>query len=126
MTDLIKPIRDALTQMRDDGDENDRAVAGYALAKLDELERSQPVVCPLCNGSKKVKYGISMIVCDQCHGEGVCHDLVEIAPRTPSHAAADAPTQLKPCRSPYCECTPGQCTHPGCYDARHESFPPNV
>lgn len=25
---------------------------------------------------------------------------------------------LKPCRSPYCECTVGKCTHPGCYDAR--------
>lgn len=26
----------------------------------------------------------------------------------------------KPCRSPYCECAEGQCTHPGCYDARGE------
>lgn len=25
----------------------------------------------------------------------------------------------RPCRSPYCECEMGQCTHPGCYDARH-------
>ena len=25
---------------------------------------------------------------------------------------------LKPCRSPYCECAPRQCTHPGNYDAR--------
>jgi len=29
---------------------------------------------------------------------------------------------LKPCRSPYCECTPGTCSHPGCYDARGEQF----
>jgi len=29
---------------------------------------------------------------------------------------------LKPCRSPYCECTPGTCSHPGCYDARSEPF----
>ena len=29
---------------------------------------------------------------------------------------------LKPCHSPYCECTEGKCTHPGCYDARHEPF----
>jgi len=29
---------------------------------------------------------------------------------------------LKPCRSPYCECTPGTCGHPGCYDARGEQF----
>jgi hypothetical protein len=29
---------------------------------------------------------------------------------------------LKPCRSPYCECTSGQCRHPGCYDARGEPF----
>lgn len=28
---------------------------------------------------------------------------------------------LKPCRSPYCECTPGACTHPGCYDARGDA-----
>ena len=25
---------------------------------------------------------------------------------------------LKPCRSPYCECDVGGCTHPGFYDAR--------
>lgn len=31
---------------------------------------------------------------------------------------------LKPCRSPYCECTPGTCSHPGCYDARSEPWPP--
>lgn len=32
------------------------------------------------------------------------------------------PQALKPCRSPYCECTPGTCSHPGCYDARGEPF----
>lgn len=26
--------------------------------------------------------------------------------------------KLRPCRSPYCECEVGKCTHPGCYDAR--------
>lgn len=26
----------------------------------------------------------------------------------------------KPCRSPYCECDAGKCTHPGFYDARGE------
>lgn len=26
--------------------------------------------------------------------------------------------ELKPCRSPYCECDVGACTHPGFYDAR--------
>lgn len=26
----------------------------------------------------------------------------------------------KPCRSPYCECDIGKCTHPGFHDARHE------
>ena len=36
----------------------------------------------------------------------------------------EKPVALKPCRSPYCECTVGQCTHPGCYDARHEAFTP--
>lgn len=25
----------------------------------------------------------------------------------------------KPCRSPYCECELGKCSHPGFYDARH-------
>lgn len=25
----------------------------------------------------------------------------------------------KLCRSPYCECQPGQCSHPGFHDARH-------
>lgn len=30
--------------------------------------------------------------------------------------------QLRPCRSPYCECDFGKCTHPGCYDARHEPW----
>lgn len=28
---------------------------------------------------------------------------------------------LHPCRSPYCECEPGKCTHPGFRDARHET-----
>lgn len=26
--------------------------------------------------------------------------------------------KLKPCRSPYCECSIGKCTHPGYFDAR--------
>lgn len=25
---------------------------------------------------------------------------------------------LQPCRSPYCECDVGKCTHPGFYDSR--------
>lgn len=25
---------------------------------------------------------------------------------------------LAPCRNPYCECDPGACTHPGCFDSR--------
>ena len=29
-------------------------------------------------------------------------------------------TPLKPCKSPYCECGVGKCTHPGFYDARGE------
>jgi hypothetical protein len=38
--------------------------------------------------------------------------------------AADKPyTPLKPCRSPYCECAEGKCTHPGFYDARGSSEP---
>lgn len=28
----------------------------------------------------------------------------------------------RPCNSPYCECEPGKCSHPGCYDDRH--YPP--
>src|SRR6185312_124007 len=28
--------------------------------------------------------------------------------------------KLSPCRSPYCECAEGKCTHPGFYDARGE------
>jgi len=32
------------------------------------------------------------------------------------------PQAQKPCRSPYCECVPGTCSHPGCYDARSEPF----
>lgn len=31
-------------------------------------------------------------------------------------------TELKPCRSPYCECDQGRCTHPGFYDARAEEL----
>lgn len=31
---------------------------------------------------------------------------------------ARAACDSQPCRSPYCECAPGQCTHPGFYDAR--------
>lgn len=29
---------------------------------------------------------------------------------------------MKPCRSPYCECTPHCCSHPHFYDARHLPF----
>ena len=29
---------------------------------------------------------------------------------------------LKPCHSPYCECSKDQCTHPHFYDARHLPF----
>ena len=29
---------------------------------------------------------------------------------------------MKPCHSPYCECTRDQRTHPGFYDARHLTF----
>lgn len=32
----------------------------------------------------------------------------------------------KACRSPYCECEHGKCTHPGCVDARHEPWPPST
>lgn len=32
-------------------------------------------------------------------------------------------SELKPCRSPYCECDPDRCTHPGFYDARHLPVP---
>jgi len=37
-------------------------------------------------------------------------------------AAPAAPT-THPCRSPYCECDRGKCTHPGFHDARHEPLP---
>lgn len=32
-------------------------------------------------------------------------------------------SDTRPCRSPYCECEPGKCTHPGFHDARHEPLP---
>lgn len=32
---------------------------------------------------------------------------------------------MKPCRSPYCECAKNQCTHPGYYDARGEHYDPS-
>ena len=35
----------------------------------------------------------------------------------------DEPVSLKPCRSPYCECDSGECTHPGFYDARDKPQP---
>ena len=50
-------------------------------------------------------------ICDQCETVGYCMKFGCI-PLQP----------LKPCRSPYCECTPGTCSHPGCYDARSEPF----
>jgi hypothetical protein len=39
----------------------------------------------------------------------------------PAPAETEAVERLRgtqPCRSPYCECAPGQCSHPGFYDAR--------
>lgn len=41
-----------------------------------------------------------------------------------SRRLSEATTQ--PCRSPYCECEPGQCTHPGFHDARGEAIPQRV
>jgi hypothetical protein len=50
-------------------------------------------------------------ICDSCETVQHCsqHGCIPLQP-------------LKPCRSPYCECTPGTCSHPGCYDARGEPF----
>jgi hypothetical protein len=54
-------------------------------------------------------------ICDQCETVQHCsqHGCIPLQPQSQS---------LKPCRSPYCECTPGTCSHPGCYDARSEPF----
>jgi hypothetical protein len=38
-----------------------------------------------------------------------------------SGVKAETGNNLVPCRSPYCECDVGKCTHPGCYDARSEA-----
>jgi len=38
--------------------------------------------------------------------------------RFPAVAQSQHKNSLRPCRSPYCECDHGKCTHPGCYDAR--------
>ena len=38
----------------------------------------------------------------------------------PTSSLLLAAAALHPCRSPYCECELGKCTHPGFYDARHE------
>lgn len=46
------------------------------------------------------------------------HYLDEAADEIERLRAALAQPALKPCRSPYCECTEGECTHPGFYDAR--------
>jgi hypothetical protein len=35
------------------------------------------------------------------------------------------PVGCKPCRSPYCECEIGACSHPGFYDARG-TYPPET
>jgi hypothetical protein len=43
--------------------------------------------------------------------------------KTRPHDQATQPAvhvALKPCRSPYCECVVGACSHPGFYDARGE------
>jgi hypothetical protein len=52
-------------------------------------------------------------ICPQCETVGYCMKFGCIPLQ---------PQAQKPCRSPYCECTPGQCSHPGCYDARSEPF----
>lgn len=39
---------------------------------------------------------------------------------TDSTKQSTAEGGLKPCRSSYCECDSGKCTHPGFYDARAE------
>lgn len=52
-------------------------------------------------------------ICDSCETVGYCMKFGCIPLQ---------PQALKPCRSPYCECTPGSCSHPGCYDARSKPF----
>jgi len=52
-------------------------------------------------------------ICDQCETVGYCMKFGCIPLQ---------PQAQKPCRSPYCECVPGTCSHPGCYDARSEPF----
>lgn len=41
----------------------------------------------------------------------------------PGELPVEPKTNLHPCRSPYCECDVGKCTHPGFYDARHIPAP---
>lgn len=51
-------------------------------------------------------------IVERANDEEVLQGLVD------SYNARVAPT--KPCHSPYCECSLGQCTHPGFHDARGE------
>lgn len=47
---------------------------------------------------------------------------VDAADKRGQETCVPSPAQ-RPCRSPYCECEPGKCTHPSCYDARAEPLP---
>lgn len=55
---------------------------------------------------------------------GAQHEARALAAQVRELIASNDPT--KPCRSPYCECDPGQCTHPGFHDARGEAIPQRV
>ncbi len=50
-------------------------------------------------------------ICDSCETVNHCltHGCIPVQ-------------KLKPCRSPYCECSHNVCAHPGYYDARSEPF----
>ncbi len=60
-----------------------------------------------------------------CVKHDVGHILDAPLPALRGETPAETARNLKvgACRSPYCECSQGRCSHPGFYDARSEPMP---
>lgn len=101
-----------------------RALAGKPDARLHAREAAAALAPVPCDPSCLAAGGGD--IDDRCNVTlGLCARKGQPQPIGIGTGHIGTPT-LQPCRSPYCECEPGKCTHPGCFDARHVPAPPEV
>lgn len=98
------------------------------MARLAEAEALLEIVAPLAYaqwksgscGSVEAVVGLNEPITGIADSadDGLLHDRIGPASGKLISASPLVSPNRSPCRSPYCECSPGQCSHPGCYDAR--------